>query len=134
MFLRDLALVHVAPISRRVCQVMVHSVVVRGSVDLRNVRSCLYCRTYMACSLCTWPDDAETQDRTGDLQIFSLTLSQLSYRGSCEFANVKHICLRAVPTSFSSCGSASEEPNAAVQKQRPQSLRARRHEINQQER
>ena len=25
--------------------------------------------------------DAETQDRTGDLQIFSLTLSQLSYRG-----------------------------------------------------
>jgi hypothetical protein len=24
---------------------------------------------------------AETQDRTGDLQIFSLTLSQLSYRG-----------------------------------------------------
>ena len=26
--------------------------------------------------------DAETRDRTGDLQIFSLTLSQLSYRGS----------------------------------------------------
>ena len=25
-------------------------------------------------------DNAETQDRTGDLQIFSLTLSQLSYR------------------------------------------------------
>ena len=25
--------------------------------------------------------DAETRDRTGDLQIFSLTLSQLSYRG-----------------------------------------------------
>ena len=25
--------------------------------------------------------DAETWDRTGDLQIFSLTLSQLSYRG-----------------------------------------------------
>ena len=25
---------------------------------------------------------AETRDRTGDLQIFSLTLSQLSYRGS----------------------------------------------------
>ena len=25
--------------------------------------------------------DAVTQDRTGDLQIFSLTLSQLSYRG-----------------------------------------------------
>ena len=27
-------------------------------------------------------DTAETQDRTGDLQIFSLTLSQLSYRGA----------------------------------------------------
>ena len=26
---------------------------------------------------------AETRDRTGDLQIFSLTLSQLSYRGCC---------------------------------------------------
>ena len=25
--------------------------------------------------------DAETRDRSGDLQIFSLTLSQLSYRG-----------------------------------------------------
>ena len=27
--------------------------------------------------------NAETQDRTGVLQIFSLTLSQLSYRGLC---------------------------------------------------
>ena len=27
--------------------------------------------------------NAETRDRTGDLQIFGLTLSQLSYRGSC---------------------------------------------------
>ena len=27
--------------------------------------------------------NAETRDRTGDLQIFSLTLSQLSYRGCC---------------------------------------------------
>ena len=27
---------------------------------------------------------AETRDRTGDLQIFSLTLSQLSYRGGGE--------------------------------------------------
>ena len=26
-------------------------------------------------------EHAETPDRTGDLQIFSLTLSQLSYRG-----------------------------------------------------
>ena len=29
---------------------------------------------------------AETRDRTGDLQIFSLTLSQLSYRGLIELA------------------------------------------------
>ena len=27
--------------------------------------------------------NAETRDRTGDLQIFGLTLSQLSYRGAC---------------------------------------------------
>ena len=27
---------------------------------------------------------AETRDRTGDLQIFSLTLSQLSYRGAVQ--------------------------------------------------
>ena len=33
--------------------------------------------------------DAETRDRTGDLQIFSLTLSQLSYRGGwIDFKNV----------------------------------------------
>ena len=30
---------------------------------------------------------AETRDRTGDLQIFSLTLSQLSYRGSWRCGN-----------------------------------------------
>ena len=30
---------------------------------------------------------AEIRDRTGDLQIFGLTLSQLSYRGSCVLAN-----------------------------------------------
>ena len=37
---------------------------------------------------CAWPANAvhgsaETRDRTRDLQIFGLTLSQLSYRGSC---------------------------------------------------
>ena len=32
---------------------------------------------------CVFPKHAETRDRTGDLQIFGLTLSQLSYRGSC---------------------------------------------------
>ena len=38
---------------------------------------------------------AETRDRTGDLQIFSLTLSQLSYRGCylflSEYKNVNNI-------------------------------------------
>ena len=33
-------------------------------------------------------EHAETRDRTGDLQIFGLTLSQLSYRGS--------VCVRLV--------------------------------------
>ena len=32
---------------------------------------------------------AETRDRAGDLQIFSLTLSQLSYRGSCAIKKVQ---------------------------------------------
>ena len=32
---------------------------------------------------CCRQSNAETRDRAGDLQIFSLTLSQLSYRGSC---------------------------------------------------
>ena len=32
---------------------------------------------------------AETRDRTGDLQIFSLTLSQLSYRGDGRVSNLK---------------------------------------------
>ena len=42
---------------------------------------------------------AETRDRTGDLQIFSLTLSQLSYRGSVdhlwnrEKAAAMHACM-----------------------------------------
>jgi hypothetical protein len=35
---------------------------------------------------------AETRDRTGDLQIFSLTLSQLSYRGDCE-GDVAHVAM-----------------------------------------
>ena len=38
---------------------------------------------------------AETRDRTGDLQIFSLTLSQLSYRGSCEFWQLQRHCIYA---------------------------------------
>jgi hypothetical protein len=37
---------------------------------------------------------AETRDRAGDLQIFSLTLSQLSYRGCKGFYNVLHTLFR----------------------------------------
>ena len=36
---------------------------------------------------------AETRDQTGDLQIFSLTLSQLSYRGYCWFFIAKSVVL-----------------------------------------
>ena len=36
-------------------------------------------------------ESAETRDRTGDLQIFSLTLSQLSYRGGWCFARQHHM-------------------------------------------
>ena len=40
-------------------------------------------KKYDAAPRCTgWQKCAFTQDRTGDLQIFSLTLSQLSYKGS----------------------------------------------------
>ena len=44
---------------------------------------------------------AETRDRTGDLQIFSLTLSQLSYRGfcraisMCNYRTLRWLCLLA---------------------------------------
>ena len=34
-------------------------------------------------AFCRTLNDAETRDRTGDLQIFGLMLSQLSYRGRC---------------------------------------------------
>jgi hypothetical protein len=41
-----------------------------------------------------WPDsasqNAQTRDRTGDLQIFSLTLSQLSYRGLYELEHINY--------------------------------------------
>ena len=36
---------------------------------------------------------AATRDRTGDLQIFSLTLSQLSYSGRSFLTHIKRICL-----------------------------------------
>jgi hypothetical protein len=39
----------------------------------------------------TRKQNAETRDRTGDLQIFSLTLSQLSYRGSVKIVRWENI-------------------------------------------
>ena len=45
-------------------------------------------------------NNAETQDRTGDLQIFSLTLSQLSYGGQCEVAFHLHCCHRNSHTAM----------------------------------
>ena len=42
---------------------------------VHDIRSCP--------ALCRTLNDAETRVRTGDLQIFGLTLSQLSYRGRC---------------------------------------------------
>ena len=48
----------------------------------------------------TCKSNAETRDRTGDLQIFSLTLSQLSYRGTC---TAKQSEARAEPTVRARC-------------------------------
>ena len=38
----------------------------------------------LALAMLSFQPDAETRDRTGDLQIFGLMLSQLSYRGRCK--------------------------------------------------
>jgi hypothetical protein len=45
-----------------------------------------------------WIKNAETRDRTGDLQIFGLTLSQLSYRGSARIVGLAYAwdCLGAI--------------------------------------
>ena len=40
--------------------------------------------------------NAETRDRTGDLQIFGLTLSQLSYRGNCDLIIFKTLCIVSI--------------------------------------
>ena len=40
---------------------------------------------------------AETRDRTGDLQIFSLTLSQLSYRGWCHLNHLHAVAALPIP-------------------------------------
>ena len=46
------------------------------------------------CTMGTEKRAAETRDRTGDLQIFGLTLSQLSYRGCCsDAATLQYSCL-----------------------------------------
>ena len=43
--------------------------------------------------------DAETRDRTGDLQIFSLTLSQLSYRGGHSISACQLIVKNTINTA-----------------------------------
>ena len=52
----------------------------KGEVKCTMPMDCL--RPASGAALCFDIVHAETRDRTGDLQIFSLTLSQLSYRGS----------------------------------------------------
>ena len=47
-------------------------------------------------------DHAETRDRTGDLQIFGLTLSHLSYRGN---GHIMFTCLSINKTLSVGCGS-----------------------------
>ena len=41
---------------------------------------------------------AATRDRTGDLQIFSLTLSQLSYSGADNYVTSPLCCVRLIYT------------------------------------
>ena len=48
-------------------------------------------RTTLRMRLVSLANCAETRDRTGDLQIFGLTLSQLSYRGRAIDMGVKMI-------------------------------------------
>jgi hypothetical protein len=50
---------------------------------------------------------AETRDRTGDLQIFSLTLSQLSYRGEYSLAVVCTF-VASMPFQISACMSTDD--------------------------
>ena len=54
----------------------------RGDVHGRTYKRVMQCGTAQAFTECWCAPAAETQDRTGDLQIFGLTLSQLSYRGT----------------------------------------------------
>ena len=49
-------------------------------IDQRQEAQCVGTEFESAESMCS-EGNAETRDRSGDLQIFSLTLSQLSYRG-----------------------------------------------------
>ena len=56
-----------------------HSVPARNTVGNLSTRGLFRCLFRLSGVWLNEP--AETRDRTGDLQIFSLTLSQLSYRG-----------------------------------------------------
>ena len=60
---------------------------------------------------------AETWDRTGDLQIFSLTLSQLSYRGECTCSACDVTIDPVVSPAFTShalCWSVAQTPNHKI--------------------
>ena len=54
----------------------------RGDVHGGTCRRVMQCGTAQPFTKCWCAPAAETQDRTGDLQIFGLTLSQLTYRGT----------------------------------------------------
>ena len=65
-----------------------------GSMETAKTRTMRACMVHLhehyrvleveGAVFCGCKKSAETRDRTGDLQIFSLTLSQLSYRGRCK--------------------------------------------------
>ena len=79
---------------------MPRSVAIRPACASWHVHKCCAVRgSREANQVVVMVDNAETQDRTGDLQIFSLTLSQLSYRGCC--CKGCRLSLRVLPISRS---------------------------------
>ena len=56
----------------------------------RSAASCVRQRSLDSCACSTPHVSAETRDRAGDFQIFSLTLSQLSYRGFVHLRRMQH--------------------------------------------
>ena len=54
----------------------------RGDVHGRTCKRVMQCGTTQPFTKCWCAPAAETQDRAGNFQIFGLTLSQVSYRGT----------------------------------------------------